>query len=139
MKQELEEKIMKDFPWFEARNVWTNEKCGFPMPCSCGDGWFDLIYNICKELQEYYKSIGANINELRILQIKEKWGTLSFYIGNYYGEANKIIEKYKKISEITCECCGAEGTIKHRGSWLRTLCNKCGTEKGYIDFEDEEI
>jgi hypothetical protein len=140
MREDLQQKLMDEFPWFEACNVWTGEKCGFPTPCSHGDGWYNLIYNICKELQEYYNSIDADINELYILQIKEKWGRLCFYIGSYYGDADKIIGKYEHMSKTVCETCGENGETQHRGSWLRTLCDKCASEQGYVKFkENEEI
>jgi hypothetical protein len=139
MRSELEQKIMDDFPWFEVRNAWTGEKFGFPTPCSCGDGWYNLIYNICKELQEYYKQIGADINELQILQIKEKWGALCFYIGSYYGDADKIIRKYEVLSASTCECCGKSASTKIKGSWLRTLCDKCADVQGYKNIKHEMI
>jgi hypothetical protein len=42
MRQELEEKLMQDFPWMEAKHIWTGKKLDFPTPCECEDGWFNL-------------------------------------------------------------------------------------------------
>lgn len=68
MRQDLEEKLMQDFPWMKARHIWTGKKLDFPTPCECEDGWFNIIYNCCKEIDDLYKSKNANINDLIIYQ-----------------------------------------------------------------------
>jgi len=139
MDQKLENKIMQGFSWFEARNAWDDEKLGFGYPCECNDGWFQLIYDLCKELDEYYKSIYEDINTLRVLQIKEKYGTLCFYIGSYYGDANKIVHKYEEKSYDVCEICGEHGKLRTKGRWLKTLCETCKDKYGYNDYYKKNI
>ena len=124
MNQNLEDKIIEDFPWFEAKNVWTGEELGYAVGCECGDGWYDLIYNCCKEIDELYNSKNANINNLRIYQIKEKYGTLQIYLGNYIDGVNEIIDKYEKSSCRICEICGDRGRLEVKGGWIKTLCEK---------------
>jgi hypothetical protein len=106
---------------------------------NCSDGWYQLIYDLCEAIENHYKLNNANIKSIRIDQIKEKWGSLCFYIGNVIDGTYEIVHEYEKKSAHVCESCGAEATTKHRGSWLRTLCSACAKEQGYIDFKDEDI
>ena len=138
MRQDLEEKLMQDFPWMEAKHIWTGKKLDFPTPCECEDGWFNIIYNCCKEIDDLYKSKNANINDLIIYQVKEKYGELCFYVGNYIDGVQEIIDKYEEESAKTCEVCGKYGSTVHKGSWLKTLCNKHTKELGYKQFKEFE-
>jgi hypothetical protein len=136
LRQELEDKLLERYPWMIARNVWTDEVLDFCTPCSCGDGWYQLIYDLCGEIEKHYKKNSADINVVRILQIKEKYAQLCFYTGGLIECTHEIIHKFEEKSTQICECCGQSGIIKHKGSWLRTLCIQCAKEQGYIDFEE---
>jgi len=137
MREELENQLAKDFSFMKARNVWTGELCfddygnTYGFPCECNDGWYQLIYDLCKEIENHYKNNKADINELRIYQIKEKFASLRFYTGNVINGVFDIISKYEDQSMHVCEVCGAEGEIKKRHQWLKTLCDSCAKELGY--------
>lgn len=60
----------------------------------------------------------------RASQVKEKYGTLSFYMTKYTPEIEHLIKAAEKKSASTCELCGATGRLR-TGSWLSTLCDKC--------------
>lgn len=54
-----------------------------------------------------------NINQLeefRILEIKEKYGTLHFYTNFTTDKLNAIICKYEDLSMLTCYKCGNPST-----------------------------
>jgi hypothetical protein len=55
MKLELEEKLAKDFP-FMRRNEDNNKEMIDDLysafGCECGDGWYQLLYDLCGELTE---------------------------------------------------------------------------------------
>lgn len=124
MNENLEKKLMKKFPWFEAKNIWSGEKLNSPYYCECDDGWYNLIYNCCKDIEQLYKSKNADINTLRILQIKEKYGTLRIYLDNYIDGTDDIVTKYENLSSEICEVCGDKGSLKLKNSWMKTLCEK---------------
>ena len=124
MREELEQKLMDDFPFMEVKSFVDGERLGCPIICECQDGWFKLIYSMCKEIDELYKAKGKDVNELNIEQIKEKFGRLRIYMGNYIEGVNEIIERYERLSENTCERCGKLGEIRGK-SWVQTLCNEC--------------
>lgn len=57
-------------------------------------------------------------------QIKEKYGTLRWYMTSYLPEIEEIISEAEKQSETTCEVCGKPGSLRTDG-WLKTLCDEC--------------
>lgn len=136
MREELEQKLMDEFPFMEAKNVWTDRKLGFPMGCECEDGWFDLIYNCCKEIDELYKQRNKDSSEIKIYQIKEKYGALCIYLGNYIDGVSEIVNKYEDESVNICEICGQRGKVKINGSWLKTLCDKHAELYGYKNIKE---
>lgn len=72
-------------------------------------------YCHCKNFERVYP---------RASQIKEKFGTLRFYMTSYTDEIDKIVTEAEKKSEETCEHCGKPGTLRTEG-WLFTLCDEC--------------
>jgi len=85
--------------------------------CSCGDGWLQLLHDCIQELLE------AGWDK-HILQIKEKFGGLRFYIGSGTQEIHDIISKYEDLSYETCETCGETAEVRRDIGWYRTLCDK---------------
>lgn len=89
----------------------------------CGPGWYDII----KPLIEQCKKENASI-----LQIKEKFGGLRFYISTGSPKLYKMIEEAEAESYKTCEECGKPGRLRSEG-WMRTLCDDHAYEFGYDD------
>ena len=80
-----------------------------------GQGWMPLV----TELLDKLKSIGWDGN---ILQIKEKFGGLRFYIDTGSDRAFDLIDEYENKSFSICEICGDPGKLI--GHWLMTRCEK---------------
>ena len=96
MKAELQQKLfsafpvlyqLKDAPLTDALMAW-----GF----CCGDGWFDLLCRLSKDLEEY----NYNHPESPVIatQVKSKFGELCFYINDR--DNKKIMDR---ISEEETE------------------------------------
>jgi len=81
-----------------------------------GKGWGDIV-------ERCYKA--CLTHNVAIFQVKEKFGSLRFYVGSAPDEVHDVIERAEKESETTCEECGAKGKIKADDGWLRCLCNNC--------------
>lgn len=86
------------------------------------DGWDNLIYDLCKELNEI-TPISLR-NKFIVLQVKEKFGTLRFYVSYANKKMLDAIDRYEKLSYNTCESCGADGELRYH-KWYKTLCEKC--------------
>lgn len=65
----------------------------------------------------------------RASQVKEKFGTLRFYMSHSKDEINKIIRIAEDKSEITCEICGNTGETHSDHGWIRTMCKQCEETK----------
>ena len=80
MREELERKLQEDFLFMKQNNVDEERglfrRCG----CECSDGWYDIIHDCCKQIEERYAQDGVEI-DFEPAQIKEKWGTLRLYYG----------------------------------------------------------
>ena len=63
----------------------------------------------------------AEANLPRVLQVKEKFGTLRFYAGQVDDRAQAYIDFAEHMSGKVCEVCGAPGKLGGKG-WIRTLC-----------------
>lgn len=56
-----------------------------------------------------------------VLQVKEKFGGLRFYVSGATPEIQAAIDFAESLSHTICEECGNKGFIVGR-SWIRTLC-----------------
>jgi hypothetical protein len=140
MKKELDEALVRDFPnLYVDRNgdMKSTLMCwGFP-----GDGWEPLIRELSEKLEkliiEYKKEHPNAEYSPRALQVKEKYGTLRFYMTTSTDEMESLIDGAESKSAKTCENCGSSGKLR-RGGWLRTLCNECSVKKSvdlWVDYD----
>lgn len=134
MKKELDEKLVKDFPKiFKERYEHMSKTCmcwGFP-----GDGWYDIIREICKEMIKIRDLTGI---QFIAEQVKEKFGLLRFYFKDdgrllklskkerkhWVDKIHSIVTELEAKSGTVCEFCGNPGRIRPRG-WVHTFCDDC--------------
>jgi hypothetical protein len=83
------------------------------------DGWNRLVDELIEKLDKLPE-------EIKVLQIKEKFAGLRFYVYGASEKAHEIISLYEKYSYHICEYCGEFYTAKERLShgWWKTLCDK---------------
>jgi hypothetical protein len=83
MRKELEEKLARRWPsWFgRAGNPRSSPMAwGFEH----GDGWFNILWRLCVDLEPMAMEIEKETGEcFLVLQVKEKLGTLRFYIAHH--------------------------------------------------------
>ncbi len=123
--------LLDNFPsFFNPKEPLMNPpiQTGF----DCGDGWFEIIKELCEELGK------LNMPNFQVVQVKEKLGSLRFYVvGAPRGLSRKVDELIKETetkSEQTCEVCGKPGTSKQPSKikWLSSvLCDNCLTRDKY--------
>ncbi len=89
---------------------------------TCGEGWFDILDQLWKDLDKFEGVVLA--------QVKEKLGGLRVYIESM-GEAHSENEQARALineavtkSFKTCEVCGKPGE-RRAGDWIFTHCNDC--------------
>ena len=91
---------------------------------SIDNGWFKIIDELLEKIQSY---------NIKIIDIKEKFGGLRVYTTPYDEEAQEIINYYESLSYDTCERCGNVGESRPTG-WIRTLCDRCYASK-YFQYK----
>ncbi len=97
----------------------------------CGPGWYPIL----ARLEEQLNQIDP---DYQVLQIKEKFGTLRFYLAAQYDELGKAaVAEAEAEAARTCELCGSRGHLRTRNSWLRTLCDECARSEGYEAMPDD--
>lgn len=80
---------------------------------------------------------------VEILQIKEKFGGLRFYVGEMSDENVASLSTAINVAEDAsfriCQDCGAPGVLRG-GGWLRTLCHDCHAKRQHetIVYEPNE-
>lgn len=131
MNAENEKKLLTDFPKLYSQYHLPMTKTAMMWGWECGDGWFDLIYELSKKISELDPKAEAT-------QVKEKFGKLRFCVmsdsdSEYEDKSAKIIgllSEYEDKSAETCERCGDTETARTRDDdgWLVTLCEKCMKE-----------
>ena len=91
-------------------------------------GWLPLIKELIDTLNKEVPE-----DEIEVLQVKEKFAGLRFYVSGASEKANRIISLYETYSYHICEHCGEFWTAKERVShgWYKTLDDKCAKELGY--------
>lgn len=140
MKIELEQKLMDNFPFMRARNLWTGKLLNFAISCDCDNGWFDLIFNLCKNIQEILNKKPKNfVKGFYPLQIKEKYAGLRFYVSYGDDDIFKLIDEAEYKSNNICEICGNEGFLCIKNTWYKTLCEVHMNEMDFVKLKKEEI
>ncbi len=86
----------------------------------CGDGWFDLIKNLCEE----FLTLKLPDN-LLITTIKEKGGTLCIYLENASADFSRFAQAAEQESEKICEYCGKPASLQRKQNIIFLLKAVC--------------
>ena len=133
MNKTLDSKLVKVFPTlYRDRHASMMATCmcwGF----DCGDGWYKIIWDLSEKLEPICKKLTEKLTKEQkemgarycASQVKEKYGTLSFYMTFYDEPVESLVRKAEKKSGKTCEQCGAQGTLWNDFGWMSTRCDKC--------------
>lgn len=110
------DKLYKDYP------LLFTKQTSFYLP----EGWVDLVRGLCDVISHhieyaYPKEIGEQIY---VSQIKEKFGTLRFYMAHDDDFISGAVTMAEMQSYQLCQKCGKKGTHRNLGGWISTLCNK---------------
>jgi hypothetical protein len=87
MQKELEQRLVERWPaWFKTEGDIRDTAMarGFEH----GDGWFDILWRLCEDLEplvaQFEQETGS---QFEVLQVKEKFGGLRFYVNCPRNEA----------------------------------------------------
>jgi hypothetical protein len=138
MSPELTKQLYEKYPKIFAGHKKPITESLMAFGFECGDGWYNIIDTLCSWLQwntdknshiDYYKP------QVEAVQVKEKFGTLRFYVNGASEVQYAAISMAESMSARTCEECGKPGKIYTDG-WYRTLCEDHARESGRV-YSDE--
>lgn len=141
MRRDKDKELVKKFPLlYRDRNGSCYDTCmcwGFP-----GDGWFNILEELSEKIESRIKIL---LNEQkftaedypRAAQVKEKFGTLRFYMTHYDPEIEKYILESERKSAITCEDCGNPGKMNRDGYWMSVSCDACKQKSKSTSWQEE--
>ena len=118
MNNDLQQKLYGKYPTlFRQKDLSMSQTC-MCWGIECGDGWYDLIDQVCNRLLEF--------KGVEFMQVKEKFGELRIYTdglpAEYSDKVWDIIGDATEESRTVCEVCGEPGKIRSL-AWIRTLCD----------------
>lgn len=131
-------KLCKRYPFLIPRNRWTgkivdNYNYDWTELDCMPNGWRrafgkQFMEELRKECIKY-----NYLDKLRIMEIKEKFSGLRFYVEPVPKNSKifEIIDKYENLSYNYCMICGKEGKLYNDG-WMTTLCETHAKKFGYI-------
>lgn len=73
-----------------------------------------------------------------VLQVKEKFGGLRFYVSAATEEQYAIIHFVEGLSNYVCETCGATKNTFQTQGWIKTTCKGCCSEEDLQSASDVE-
>jgi DNA-binding Lrp family transcriptional regulator len=88
----------------------------------CDLGWYKLIDDLCYNIQKHCDEVGFQVEAS---QVKEKYGTLSFYVSSADDYVFDLISKAEEESAHICEECGSKEGVTQTEGWIRTRCKVC--------------
>ena len=137
MSPDLEKKLYEKYPNIFVQKDLPMSQTNMCWGLDIGDGWYNIIDGLCDQIEshlnyikrqnKYRKEDGREEIEfvqVEATQVKEKFGTLRFYINYSDDFIDGLISMAEMISSTTCESCGNIGKQNNDG-WIRTLCDPC--------------
>ncbi len=125
----LNKRLVERYPFLEIKGWDSSEPYNYKstwldcMPV----GWKKTLgIPLCEELREELIKIDPSLlNTYRVVQVKEKYGTLRWYDTGYYGRMDDILTKYEDISKYTCLVCGKINVPVFDDGWISPFCPEC--------------
>lgn len=89
----------------------------------CGIGWSNIINDLSLKIEKILED-NPDYQEIYAIQVKEKYGTLRFYLQTETDEITNLISEAEALSSQTCESCGEPAKMRGK-RWIETLCDQC--------------
>lgn len=133
MNEKLQNDLVKAYP-----KIFKNVGFGI----ECNDGWYDLLDTLCYTMQrhcevtntryipktdkyEFVVEDDPEYVQVVAAQVKEKMGTLRFYVDGGDATTEGMIQMAEAMSSRICELCGNPAKTSRDSGWLHTTCTSC--------------
>lgn len=85
----------------------------------CLNGWVSLIGGMLCLIEKYSAETALDV---RVVQVKEKFGLLRTYVRGGDVVVDRILDVAEMVSSCTCEVCGEPGKYFELNGWLQVRC-----------------
>lgn len=126
MNEKLDKQLCEKYPKIFADRYKPMTETAMCWGIECGDGWYNIIDQLCTNIQhhiDWKEKQGGFISQVVAEQVKEKFGTLRFYVRGGDEYIDGLIAMAESMSAFTCEECGKPG-YQSSGGWIVTLCGE---------------
>lgn len=149
MKKSLENYLIKKFP--KLYDTSDSDRLFTQFGFECNDGWFRLLLWTSRYLQSYidqqnewskkYPDKYMPVEQVKVLQIKEKFATLRIYTQGGNQHTHSIISFVEYISGFICEFTGNMDDVGfNTKGWLKTThISKTVDVENFKYVDDEEL
>jgi len=150
MKEEREKYLTNKFPLMYTKDQIDGRETPYSLfGFECGDGWFRIIYWLSKYVQNYidennkYAEKFPNqykfIPQVKVVQVKEKFGGLRFYYSGGDDKIGEVISFVESISYSICETTGKTENIGYNTKgWIKTKNVSLRNNNEDFEFIDDE-
>lgn len=130
MRIELQKQIVEACPNLYRGKDLPITECLMAFGIETQDGWYQLIYDLSVALEALILQLPEDEREhYYAMQIKEKYGTLCYYLSCGTDEMFALVEKAEEESGTICEECGQPGKLREQYHWLYTACDECNAKR----------
>lgn len=109
LNPKLSEDIYKDFPQLYRGRYKSKYESAMCWGFDCGDGWFQLLYDLSLELSNYLAANPAL--DFEVVQVKSKLGILHFRLNYRDATTERMIALARQRASVTCELTGKPGQL----------------------------
>jgi hypothetical protein len=148
MNKELQSYLINKFP-----KLYTEGRENTPFSLfqfECDDGWFRIILWLSRYLQSYidqqneysakYPDRYLPVKQIKVVQVKEKFGTLRYYVDGGNENTQNVISFVEYISGYICETTGkTEDVGFNKKGWIKTHHNSLAKSKDFNYVDDEQL
>jgi hypothetical protein len=121
--------LFEDFPALYAGRHLPVTVNLMSLGFDCGDGWFELLYDLSQQLQQY--NLEHPEATVTVVQVKEKFGSLRFYVDQPSLAVEAAIATAALKSLQTCALTGRPGRLHQHNGYYQTLCSEKAHELGF--------
>ena len=138
MKKELQNKLYKNYPRIFRQKDLASTETAMCWGIACGDGWYHIIDELSATIQDRvewlngegqhsYRELPEDHKHVSVeaTQVKEKWGSLRFYLNGSDEYIDGAISLAESLSSKTCSQCGIPRRTSQSRGWIHSLCENC--------------
>ena len=136
MKIELQNDLFEKYPEIFVGKDKSIMESLIPFGFECGDGWYGIIDTLCRLIQHYVED--HSYASVEAMQVKEKYGSLRFYVSGGDDYVDGLIAFAEAISCKICEQCGSTEGVTQTKGWIYTLCEECLLKRDRAQYGGED-